>query len=50
MFNRRYFQGPVGKASFVSIVAMAAFVALSAQLHATPAFAANQTIQVVELA
>ena len=50
MFNRRFFQGPVGKASFVSIVAMAAFVALSSQMHATPAFAANDVLHTVELA
>jgi len=50
MFNRRFFQGPVGKASLVSIAAMAAFVALSSQIQAAPAFAANNVLQVVELA
>ena len=50
MFDRRFFQSSLGKASMASVAAMAAFVALSSQIHATPAFAANQTCATVELA
>ncbi|HEX5645313.1 MAG TPA: hypothetical protein VFX62_07370 [Erythrobacter sp.] len=36
MYDRRFFQSKLGQASLASIAAMAAFVALSAQMHATP--------------
>jgi len=50
MYNRRFFQSRLGKAAMASIAAMAAFVALSTQMHAAPAFAASQNCQMVELA
>ena len=49
MFTRM-FEGPVGKASLASIAAMAAFIALSTQMQATPALAASQCASNVELA
>ena len=49
MFTRM-FEGPVGKASLASIAAMAAFIALSTQMHATPVVASSHYISTVELA
>lgn len=40
MYDRRFFQTKLGQAAMASIAAMAAFVALSTQMHATPAMAA----------
>lgn len=40
MYNRSFFQTKLGKAAMVSIAAMVAFVALSTQMHANPAYAA----------
>ena len=40
MYNRSFFQTKLGKAALASITAMVAFVALSTQMHATPAYAA----------
>lgn len=50
MYDRRFFQTRLGHAALASIAAMAAFVALSSQMQATPAFAADTTLQQVELA
>ena len=50
MYNRRFFQTKLGQAALASIAAMAAFVALSAQMQATPAYAAVAHHEVVELA
>ena len=50
MYNRRFFQTKLGQAALVSIAAMTAFVALSSQMHATPAMAAAPQQNVVELA
>ena len=50
MYNRRFFQTKLGQAALASIAAMAAFVALSAQMQATPAYAAVAQHEVVELA
>lgn len=41
MYDRRFFQTKLGQAALASIAAMVAFVALSTQMHATPAFAAT---------
>ncbi len=50
MFNRRFLQTRLGHAALASVATMALFVALSAQIQATPAFAADGTITCVELA
>ena len=50
MFDRQFIKSRLGKASLASVAAMAAFVALTAQMHATPAMAAQQSCAVVELA
>ena len=50
MYDRRFFQTRLGQAALASIAAMAAFVALSSQMQAAPAFAADTTLQQVELA
>lgn len=50
MYDRRFFQTRLGHAALASIAAMVAFVALSSQMHAAPAFAADTTLQQVELA
>jgi len=50
MYNRRFFQTKLGQAALVSIAAMTAFVALSSQMHATPAMAAAPQQHAVELA
>ncbi len=41
MFDRRFFQSKLGKASLVSVAAMTLFVALSTQMQITPAVAAT---------
>ena len=41
MFNRQFLQTKLGKAAMLSVAMMAAFVALSSQMHATPAFASQ---------
>ncbi len=50
MYNRRFFQTKLGQAALASIAAMAAFVALSTQMHASPAFASAPQHEVVEVA
>ncbi len=50
MYNRRFFQSKLGQAATASILAMVAFVALSTQMQATPAFAATMNCEAVELA
>ncbi|GAA4035500.1 hypothetical protein [Parerythrobacter jejuensis] len=52
MYDRRFFQTKLGQAALASVVAMTAFVALSTQMHVTPAYAATPTttIEMVEIA
>ncbi|MCB2087961.1 MAG: hypothetical protein R3E18_05070 [Sphingomonadaceae bacterium] len=50
MYNRRFFQSRLGQAALASIAAMMAFVALSTQMQASPAFAAAMPVEAVELA
>ena len=50
MFDRRFFQSKLGKAALASVTAMTAFVALSSQINANPAFAATAAYETVELA
>lgn len=50
MYDRRFFQTKLGQAAIASVAAMALFVALSGQMHATPAMAATIACQQVELA
>ena len=50
MYNRSFFQTKLGQAAMASIAAMVAFVALSTQMHATPALAAAPLHQIVEIA
>jgi hypothetical protein len=50
MYDRRFFQTKLGQAALASVAAMAAFVALSSQMHAAPAFAAEASVNQVELA
>ena len=50
MYDRRFFQTKLGQAALASIAAMAAFVALTSQMHAAPAFAAEVAVETVELA
>ncbi|WFL77837.1 hypothetical protein P7228_01845 [Altererythrobacter arenosus] len=50
MYNRRFFQTKLGQAALASIAAMAAFVALSTQMHASPAFASAPQHELVEIA
>ncbi len=50
MYSRRFFQTKVGQAAAASILAMVAFVALTTQMQATPAFAATMHCETVELA
>ncbi|MFN2099953.1 hypothetical protein [Altererythrobacter sp. MF3-039] len=49
MFDRRFLKTRLGKAAVLSVAMMATFVALSSQMHATPAFAAT-SFGMVELA
>ena len=50
MYNRSFFRTRLGQAAMVSIVAMTAFVALSTQMQAQPAYAAPLVAEQVELA
>ena len=50
MFDRRFLQTRLGHAAMASVAAMALFVALSAQIQATPAYAADVRVTTVELA
>lgn len=52
MYDRRFFQSKLGQAALASISAMVAFVALSTQMHVTPAYAAVAAAQgeMVEMA
>ena len=50
MFNRSFFQTKLGQAAIASVAAMVAFVALTTQMYATPAMAANVMPQTVEMA
>ena len=49
MFDRRFLQTRLGKAAALSVAMMAVFVALSSQMHGTPAYAA-QACHTMELA
>lgn len=50
MYDRRFFQSKLGQAAMASIAAMVAFVALSTQMHATPALASVAQHELVEIA
>ncbi|MBD3731059.1 MAG: hypothetical protein IE933_15315 [Sphingomonadales bacterium] len=50
MFDRRFFQTKLGQAALASTFAMLAFVALTTQMQANPAFAATMPYEAVELA
>lgn len=50
MFDRRFLQTRLGQAAMASVAAMALFVALSAQIQATPAYASDSPVDTVELA
>ena len=51
MFDRRFFQTKLGQAALASVAAMAAFVAMSAQIQANPVLAAADIrLATVELA
>lgn len=50
MYDRRFFQTKLGQAALASVAAMAAFVALTSQIQASPAYAADTAPQQVELA
>lgn len=50
MYDRRFFRTKLGQAALASIAAMAAFVALTSQMHAAPAYAAELGVETVELA
>jgi hypothetical protein len=50
MFDRRFMQTRLGQAAAASVAAMALFVALSSQIQATPAYAADPVLSTVELA
>lgn len=50
MYDRRFFQTKLGQAALASVAAMAAFVALTSQMHAAPAYAASTGVEAVELA
>lgn len=50
MFDRRFLQTRLGQAAMASVAAMALFVALSSQIQATPAFAADGLVVTTELA
>lgn len=50
MYDRRFFQTKLGQAAIASIAAMAAFVALSTQMQASPVLAATMQCETVELA
>ncbi len=50
MYDRRFFQTKLGQAALASVAAMAAFVALTSQMHATPAYAADTGVETVALA
>lgn len=50
MFDRRFLQSRLGQAAMASVAAMALFVALSAQIQATPAYASDGLVTVTELA
>lgn len=50
MYTRSFFRTKLGHAALASIAAMTAFVALSTQMHATPAYAASIAYEQVEIA
>ncbi|MFA9201594.1 MAG: hypothetical protein ACEQR8_10525 [Cypionkella sp.] len=50
MFDRRFLQTRLGHAAMASVAAMALFVALSAQIQATPAYAAAGPLATTEIA
>jgi ABC-type sugar transport system permease subunit len=50
MYDSRFFQSKLGQAAIASVAAMAAFVALSSQIQASPALAATIHCETVELA
>ena len=50
MYDSQFFQSKLGKAALASVAAMAMFVALSSQLHVSPALASALPGEAVELA
>ena len=50
MFDRRFLQTRLGHAAMASVAAMALFVALSAQIQASPAYAGESMALGSELA
>lgn len=50
MFDRRFLQTRLGHAAMASVAAMALFVALSAQIQASPAYAGEGVVLSAELA
>ncbi len=50
MFDRRFLQTRLGQAAMASVAATALFVALSAQIHAAPAYAADGFLTTMEIA
>ena len=50
MFDRSFLQTRLGHAALASVAAMAVFVALSAQIQASPAYAADGLVTVTEIA
>ncbi|WP_150125017.1 hypothetical protein [Tsuneonella mangrovi] len=50
MFDRRFLRTKLGQAAVASVMAMTALVALSSQLQATPAHAAEAPVSAVVLA
>lgn len=50
MFDRRFLRTKLGQAALASVATMAAFVALSSQIQASPAYAAESPVETVILA
>ncbi|MGX7953740.1 hypothetical protein ACWPM1_14405 [Tsuneonella sp. HG249] len=50
MFDRSFLQTRLGHAALASVAAMAVFVALSAQIQASPAYAADGLLTTTEIA
>ena len=50
MFDRQFLHSRLGQAALASVAAMALFVALSAQIQAAPAYAADGLASVTEIA
>lgn len=50
MYNRQFFSTRLGQAAMVSVITMAAFVAIGPQIQAQPAYATTIVVEQVELA